>query len=99
MASRGLAGRQRGFSMMRRLVLIALTFAPHLCGVDAVSAEELLRAEGNILRWEPPASGARTLITYAVLTGPYSVPGDRRILSKENCAAMRSFADIIATSP
>ncbi len=59
----------------------------------------LLQISGNVLRWEPPAPGAQTKITYAVLTASYSVPADKRVLSPDNCAAMRPFADIVSASP
>ncbi len=85
--------------MMRALVSIALAVASQLVGVDVAAAGALLQVEGDILKWRPPGSGARTVITYAVVTGPYSVPGDRRTLSPDNCGAMHSFADIIAASP
>jgi hypothetical protein len=55
--------------------------------------------EGRFLKWEAstPASGA--VITYSVLNSPYSVPGNKSILSPSNCAAMHAFSDIVAQSP
>jgi hypothetical protein len=59
----------------------------------------LLHVEGRMLRWEPASPAAGTVITYSVLTGPYSVPGNKSILSPSNCAAMHPFSGILAESP
>src|ERR1700742_3694295 len=59
----------------------------------------LLHVEGRLLRWESPPAAGGTVITYSVLTGPYSVPGNKSILSPSNCAAMHPFSGILAESP
>lgn len=84
--------------MVRTLVAIVLAIASHLVGVNVACAEALLQVEGNVLKWVRP-SGAHTVISYAVLTGPYVVPSDQSTLSPDNCGAMHAFADIMAVSP
>ena len=85
--------------MIRVLVVIALAVGAHILSGGATRAEALLRADGHLLKWRPHAPGAETVISYAVLSGAFTVPGDKRTLSPDNCGAMHAFADIIAKSP
>jgi hypothetical protein len=85
--------------MIRVLVVIALAVGAHIVAVDATRAEALLRADGGILKWRTQAREVGTVITYSVLPGAFTVPGDRRTLSPDNCGAMHAFADIVARSP
>lgn len=85
--------------MLRALFLIALAVVPNLGHSTAARAGELLQIDGGALKWGRAAPGAGTVVTYAVLTGAYTVPGDRSTLSPDNCGAMHSFASIIAQSP
>ena len=87
------------YSMTRALVSITLAV---ICLVAAVTkgtqAGELLKVEGEIVKWGSSTLGGRTVLTYAMLSAPYAVPGDKHVLSPSNCGAMRPFADIVALS-
>ena len=85
--------------MIRVLVVIALAVGAHIHSGGTTMAEGLLRADGHLLKWRSQAPGAVTVISYAVLTGDFTVSGDKRTLSPDNCGAMHAFADIIAKSP
>ena len=85
--------------MVKALVAIILTISLHIFSMGVAEADGLLRVDGGMLKWEPRSSGASNVITYAVLTGPYTVPSDKHTLSPDNCDAMHSFADVTAASP
>ena len=85
--------------MIRVLVVIALAVGAHILSGSMTRAEALLRADGHLLKWRSHAPGAVTVISYAVLSGDFTVSGDKRTLSPDNCGAMHAFADIIAKSP
>ena len=70
---------------------IALTFAFFSIGAAPASAGALLEVDGRLLKWVSQASASTTTITYAVLSGPYALPGGRRILSPDNCSSMHAF--------
>lgn len=97
-------GRQHGNlpegdrPLLRGLALIGLLGAVILAGADAVRAADLLRVEGSIVKWPPPATGATTVITYALLSRPYMVARTKKTLSPDNCGAMQPFSDIVASS-
>jgi hypothetical protein len=78
---------------------IALTFVFFSIGPAPASAGALLEVDGRLLKWVSQAPTSTTTITYAVLSGPYALPGGRRILSPDNCSSMHAFSDIAATSP
>jgi hypothetical protein len=61
-------------------------------------AEALLRADGHFLKWKTQSPGSATVISYAVLSGPFTFPNSRT-LSPDNCGSMHAFADIVAMSP
>jgi hypothetical protein len=84
---------------MKAFVSIAMAMALWLCGAAPAEAGALLEVNGGLLKWvsQPPAPTTR--ITYAVLTGPYTLPEGKTILSPDNCASMRAFANITAQSP
>ena len=84
---------------MKARVSIALTVALFLAGAGPAWSGALLEVEGRLLKWVSHAQGSGTTITYAVLTGPYTLPGGRRILSPDNCPAMHAFTDVVAASP
>jgi hypothetical protein len=84
---------------MIRLVVIALAVGVHSLSSGAPMADALLRADGHLLKWRSHAPEAGTVISYAVLSASFTVPGDKRTLSRDNCGAMNAFAEIIATSP
>lgn len=85
--------------MMKALVAIILTISLHILSVGVAEADGLLRVDGGVVKWEPQATGAANVITYAVLTEPYTVPSDKNTLSPDNCGAMHAFADIVTASP
>ena len=85
--------------MMRMVLLTGLAAASWICNAGAGRAGELLRVQGHLMRWAPQTPGGRTLITYSVLTGRYSVQSGRSILSPSNCAKMHAFGDIVTVSP
>ena len=78
---------------------IALTFAFFSAVAAPASAGALLEVDGRLLKWVSEAPASTTIITYAVLNGPYALPGGRRILSPDNCSSMHAFNDIVAASP
>jgi hypothetical protein len=85
--------------MVKALVAIILTVSLHIFSMGVAEADGLLRVDGGVLKWEPRSSGASHVITYTVLTGPYTVPSDKKTLSPDNCDAMHAFSDIVAASP
>ena len=84
--------------MVRALAAIALLIGFCLFGVENADADTLLRVEGAIVKWPSPSSGSAPVITYAVLTGPFLLPGNAATLSPDNCGAMRAFADVFSAS-
>lgn len=84
---------------MRAPVSIAWTFALFLALAGPARSGALLEAGGRLLKWISHAQGTGTVVTYAVLTGPYTLPGGKHILSPDNCSSMHAFADIVAASP
>ena len=84
--------------MIRSLVGIALAVGALVSTGEAVRAEALLRADGHFLKWKSPSKGSDTVISYAVLRGPFKFP-HKRTLSPDNCGSMHAFADIVAKSP
>ena len=84
--------------MIRSLVGIALAVGALVSSGEAVRAEALLRADGHFLKWKSPLKGSDTVISYAVLRGPFKFP-PKRTLSPDNCGSMHAFADIVAKSP
>jgi len=82
-----------------KALLIAFTVALFAAGAEPASAGALLEVDGHLLKWVSHETDASTVITYAVLKGPYALPGGRRILSPDNCSAMHAFNDIVASSP
>jgi hypothetical protein len=85
--------------MIRVLLVIALAVGANISSGGATRAEAVLRAGGHILKWRSHAPGAGTVISYAVLSGSFTVPGDMLTLSSDNCGALHAIADIIAKSP
>lgn len=83
---------------MRRALLMSV-LALCLGNAVATQAGVLLQVDGRPMRWSPEGPGKKTVITYALLSAPYTVQSNRSILSPSNCAHMRSFADIVAISP
>ncbi len=84
--------------MRNKLASVAMRLLASLVGAGPVGADEILRVEGGIVKWPPIASGLGTVITYAALTGPYSLRSDRNTLSPDNCGVMRPFAEIGSAS-
>lgn len=82
-----------------KALAIALTLALLPALRAPASAEALLEVDGHLLKWASLEPGVTTIVTYAVLKGPYALPGGRRILSPDNCASMHAFSDIVASSP
>ncbi len=78
---------------------IALTFVFFYASAAPASAGALLEVDGHLLKWVSEAQATTTIITYAVLNGPYALPGGRRILSPDNCSSMHAFNDIVTSSP
>lgn len=83
---------------MRAINLSAGAFAFLLFTAGMAHAGELLRIGGNIVKWRSAVSG-KTIITFATLAAPFSMPGTRKTLSAENCGSMRAFSHIIDRSP
>lgn len=81
---------------MRPLFSLTLSL---MLSLSAVRAGGLLEVNGSLLRWHPEAPGAKTVVTYALLSGPYSLPDKQRALSPDNCFAMRSFGGILSSTP
>ncbi len=85
--------------MIGKLLLTGLFAMSCVYNAGAARAGELLRVQGHLMRWMSETPGETTVITYSLLTASYTVQSDRSILSPSNCARMRAFADIVATSP
>ncbi len=79
---------------------LSIAIAAGLCLAlgGAASAGSLLEVGGHYLKWDAQPGGAVTTVTYSVLTGPYSLPPDKRILSPSNCSSMHPFANIVQDS-
>src|SRR5262249_45631080 len=88
-----------GYPAMKAPVSIAIAITLWLCCAAPANAGPLLEVNGRTLKWVSQSSGATTVITYAVLTGPYTLPDGKSILSPDNCSSMHAFADIVAHSP
>ncbi|MBY0225974.1 MAG: matrixin family metalloprotease [Hyphomicrobium sp.] len=84
--------------MIRWLTGIALAVGALVPAGGAIRAEALLRANGHFLKWKSPSNGSDTVISYAVLSGPFELPNDKT-LSPDNCGSMHAFSDIVAKSP
>ncbi|MGO9485447.1 MAG: matrixin family metalloprotease [Rhodomicrobium sp.] len=82
----------KAFSIALTLAFISAVAAP-------ASAGAVLEVDGRLLKWVSEAPSSSTIITYAVLNGPYTLPGGRRILSPDNCSSMHAFNSIVAASP
>src|SRR5271165_2826339 len=83
---------------MRKWVLISFLGVPLLLG-HAAFAGSLLQVDGRVFKWDLPQGRSDVVVTYALVTKPYSVPAEKRVLSPDNCAAMRPFEEIVAASP
>jgi len=70
----------------------------NLVRVPVAEATAPLRVKGSILMWHSALPGERLVLTYAVLTGPYSVAGGRSIVSLNNCNSMHALSGIAAAS-
>lgn len=84
--------------MLERLAPTVLLVAACLTSTAAARADEVLRVQGHIVKWPSPATGLPTVVTYALLTEPYSIARKKNTLSPDNCGAMRPFAEIAAAS-
>ncbi|MGO9544789.1 MAG: matrixin family metalloprotease [Rhodomicrobium sp.] len=73
-------------------VLISAFASPAYAGA-------LLEVNGHLLKWVSHVQHGATVITYAVLSRPYTLPNGKRILSPDNCSSMHAFGDIVASSP
>ena len=80
------------------MAMLGLSLGANVAGVPLVNAADLLRVDGAVIKWTQHAPGSTTVLTYALLTEPYSVPADRTTLSPDNCGTMDPFADITAAS-
>jgi hypothetical protein len=83
---------------MRAPVSIAMAMTSWLCGAAPAKAGALLEVNGRPLKWISQPSATITTITYAVLTGPYTLPEGKAILSPDNCSSMHAFAGIAGQS-
>lgn len=68
-----------------------------LCAAQIAAASKLLRLGNSFIAWPPAASGP-TVITYTMLTGPFSVAATRKTLSSDNCGSMTAFSEVLAKS-
>lgn len=84
--------------MIRRLVGIALAVGALAPSGGAPRADALLRTDGQFLKWKSTSQGPGTIISYALLSGPFRFP-NKRTLSPDNCGSMHAFGDIVASSP
>src|SRR5271165_5263005 len=82
---------------MRALLFLAMTV---LLSLSATASEGvLLEVNGALLKWYPEPTGGRTVITYALLTDPYSLPNKAHALSPDNCSSMNGFESILTATP
>ena len=64
----------------------------HLESADGAETFKAIRMDGNLVRWQGPAGGARPEITYKVLAGP------RMFAGALNCRAMTGLHGLLAAS-
>ncbi len=69
-----------------------------LAGTRFSVADELLRIDGRAVKWAAPALGLTTVITFATVTQPFSLPGTKKTISPDNCGSMGVFDEIVAVS-
>jgi len=72
--------------------LVILVYAAQI-----TAAANPLRLGNNVVAW-PLASAGPTIITYTMLTGPFSVAATRKTLSSDNCRSMTAFSEILSRS-
>jgi hypothetical protein len=83
---------------LKMLFGIILVLAASLANAHRSVADELLRVDGRAVKWAGPALGPTTVITYAILTRPFSLPDTKKTLSPDNCGAMGAFDEIVVAS-
>jgi hypothetical protein len=83
---------------LKMLLAIVLVLAASLSNARHSVADELLRVDGRAVKWGGPALGPTTIITYAILTRPFSLPDATKTLSPDNCGAMGAFEEIVVAS-
>lgn len=84
--------------MIRSLFGIAFAVGALVSAGKATKAEALLRADGHFLKWKSSSTGSDTVISYALLSGPFELP-NHQTLSPDNCGSMNAFSDVVASSP
>lgn len=70
-----------------------------VCAAPVAYAAGLLHAQGHMFRWGAGTGDVPQVITYALVTDRYAVPGGKSVVSPDNCGEMRAFGDIVARSP
>ena len=85
--------------LLRAIALFGVLATANLSAASCVWAADLLRVDGGNVMWPAPSAATRTVITYTMLTEPYSVARSARTVSPDNCGAMQPFAQIVAGSP
>lgn len=83
--------------MKRAIISSGGTLVILLCAAQIAAAGELLRLGNSIVAWPAAVSGP-TVITYAMLAGPFSVAPTTKTLSADNCDSMTAFSEIVAKS-
>ena len=84
--------------MLKRLAPVALLLVGTLTHGTRSPAGEVVRVQGNPVKWSTQGSDRTTEITYVTLAGKYVLPRGESTLSPDNCGAMEPFAEIPAAS-
>jgi hypothetical protein len=84
--------------VLKKRFWVGLVLVASLASARSSVADELLRVEGQAVKWAPAVLGSASVITYATLTRPFSIPDTQKTLSPDNCGTMGAFDDIVAAS-
>jgi hypothetical protein len=85
------------FAMKRITISIGGALVILLCAAQITAAANPIRLGNNVVAW-PLAKAGPTIITYTMLTGPFSLAATRRTLSSDNCRSMTAFSEIVSRS-
>lgn len=83
--------------MFKALTTVAAGFVSLLYASQVKSAS-LLQFRGSLVKWSQPETGARTVITYALLKDAITLPLNKATLSPDNCGSMQPFEAITSVS-
>jgi hypothetical protein len=83
---------------LKRVFWVCIFLLASLAFARLSVADELLRVDGQPVKWAPAEPGLATIITYATLKRPFTLPVSNETLSPDNCGDLRAFDEIVETS-